>query len=80
MKQLNQILIEGILTRNMPDVYQVTNNEMLSLPVYPVGDRLTKSLRDKIKDSAKKVRIVGSLKSIDSIYYISADAVEVKPE
>lgn len=80
MKQLNQILIEGVLTRNMLDVYQVTNNEMLSLPVYPVGDRLTESLRLKIKDSAKQVRIVGSLKSIDNIYYINADAIEVKPE
>jgi len=80
MRQLNQILIEGLITRNKPDVYQVTNDECLSLPVYPVSDRLRDKLREEIKDNVKRVRIVGSLKSFDSVYYINADAVEVKPE
>ena len=68
MKQLNQVLIEGLLTRSTPDVYHLTNDGCLSITVYIV------------QDTAKTVRVVGSLKRLDNIYYIDAESVEVKPQ
>lgn len=80
MKQINQVLIEGLLTRSTPDVYNLTNNDCMSLPVYIVKDSVKEDLRREIKDKARTVRIVGSLKYFDKMYYIDADAVEVKPQ
>lgn len=79
MKQLNQVLIEGLLTRSTPDVYHLTNDRCLSITVYIVKDTVKEKLRKEIQDTAKTVRIVGSLKHLDSMYYIDAEFVEVKP-
>lgn len=38
MRQLNQILIEGLLTRSTPDVYHLTDDERLSITVYIDAD------------------------------------------
>lgn len=80
MKQLNQVLIEGLLTRSTPDVYHLTNDECLSITVYIVKDTVKEKLRKEIKDKAVTVRVVGSLKRLDKMYYIDADFVEVKPQ
>lgn len=80
MKQLNQVLIEGLLTRSTPDVYNLTNDKCLSITVYIVKDTVKEKLRKDIQDKAKIVRIVGSLKRLDNMYYIDADFVEVKPQ
>lgn len=79
MKQLNQVLIEGLLTRSTPDVYHLTNDRCLSITVYIVKDTVKEKLRKEIQDTAKTVCIVGSLKHLDSMYYIDAEFVEVKP-
>lgn len=79
MKQLNQVLIEGLLTRSTPDVYHLTNDRCLSITVYIVKDTVKEKLRKEIQDTAKIVRIVGSLKYLDNMYYIDAESVEVKP-
>lgn len=79
MKQLNQVLIEGLLTRSTPDVYHLTNDNCLSITVYIVKDTVKEKLRKEIQDKAKIVRIVGSLKRLDNMYYIDAESVEVKP-
>lgn len=79
MKQLNQVLIEGLLTRSTPDVYHLTNDNCLSITVYIVKDTVKEKLRKEIQDKAKIVRIVGSLKRLDNMYYIDAEFVEVKP-
>lgn len=79
MKQLNQVLIEGLLTRSTPDVYHLTNDRCLSITVYIVKDTVKEKLRKEIQDKAKIVRIVGSLKRLDNMYYIDAESVEVKP-
>ena len=80
MKQLNQVLIEGLLTRSTPDVYHLTNDGCLSITVYIVKDTVKEKLRKEIQDTAKTVRVVGSLKRLDNIYYIDAESVEVKPQ
>lgn len=79
MKQLNQVLIEGLLTRSTPDVYHLTNDRCLSITVYIVKDTVKEKLRKEIQDKAKIVRVVGSLKRLDNMYYIDAESVEVKP-
>lgn len=79
MKQLNQVLIEGLLTRSTPDVYHLTNDNCLSITVYIVKDTVKEKLRKEIQDKAKIVRVVGSLKHLDNMYYIDAESVEVKP-
>lgn len=79
MKQLNQVLIEGLLTRSTPDVYHLTNDNCLSITVYIVKDTVKEKLRKEIQDEAKTVRVVGSLKRLDNMYYIDAESVEVKP-
>lgn len=79
MKQLNQVLIEGLLTRSTPDVYHLTNDNCLSITVYIVKDTVKEKLRKEIQDKAKIVCIVGSLKRLDNMYYIDAESVEVKP-
>lgn len=79
MKQLNQVLIEGLLTRSTPDVYHLTNDRCLSITVYIVKDTVKEKLRKEIQDEAKIVRVVGSLKRLDNMYYIDAESVEVKP-
>ena len=79
MRQLNQVLIEGLLTRSTPDAYHLTNDECLSITVYIVKDIVKEKLRKEIKDKAVTVRVVGSLKRLDNMYYIDADFVEVKP-
>lgn len=79
MKQLNQVLIEGLLTRSTPDVYHLTNDNCLSITVYIMKDTVKEKLRKEIQDKAKIVRIVGSLKRLDNMYYIDAESVEVKP-
>ena len=79
MEQLNQILIEGLLTRSTPDVYYLTNDKCLSITVYIVKDTVKEKLWKEIQDKAKTVRIVGSLKRFDKMYYIDAEFVEVKP-
>lgn len=79
MKQLNQVLIEGLLTRSTPDVYHLTNDNCLSITVYIVKDTVKEKLRKEIQDKAKTVRVVGSLKHLDNMYYIDAESVEVKP-
>lgn len=79
MKQLNQVLIEGLLTRSTPDVYHLTNDNCLSIAVYIVKDTVKEKLRKEIQDEAKTVRVVGSLKRLDNMYYIDAESVEVKP-
>ena len=80
MKQLNQVLIEGLLTRSTPDVYHLANDNCLSITVYIVKDTVKEKLRKEIQDKAKIVRIVGSLKRLDNMYYIDAESVEVKPQ
>lgn len=80
MKQLNQVLIEGLLTRSTPDVYHLTNDRCLSITVYIVKDTVKEKLRKEIQDEAKIVRVVGSLKRLDNMYYIDAEYVEVKPQ
>lgn len=80
MKQLNQVLIEGLLTRSTPDVYHLTNDRCLSITVYIVKDTVKEKLRKEIQDEAKTVRVVGSLKRLDNMYYIDAESVEVKPQ
>ncbi len=80
MKQLNQVLIEGLLTRSTLDVYHLTNDKCMSIPVYIVNDKVKKELRKEIKEEAKSVHIIGSLKRLDDMYYIDADYVEVKPQ
>lgn len=79
MEQLNQVLIEGLLTRSTSDVYHLTNDKCMSISVYIVNDKVKEKLRREIKKEARNVRIVGSLKHLDSMYYIDADYVEVKP-
>lgn len=78
MEHLNQILIEGLLTRSTPDVYYLTNDKCLSITVYILKDTVKEKLRKEIQDKAKTVRVVGSLKHLDNMYYIDADFVEVK--
>lgn len=80
MRQLNQVLIEGLLTRSTPDAYHLTNDECLSITVYIVKDTVKEKLSEEIQDKAKTVRIVGSLKRLDNMYYIDAESVEVKPQ
>lgn len=80
MKQLNQVLIEGLLTRYTPDAYLLTNDKCLSIAVYIVKDTVKEKLRKEIQDNAKTVRVVGSLERLDNMYYIDADFVEVKPQ
>lgn len=79
MKQLNQILIEGLLTRSTLDVYYLTNDRCMSIPVYIVKGIVKEKLRKEVKDKAVAVRIVGSLKQFDKLCYIDAEFVEVKP-
>lgn len=82
MKQLNQILIEGLLARSTPDVYHLyhlSDDRCFSLTVYIVKDTVKEKLRKEIQDKAKIVCIVGSLKRLDNMYYIDAESVEVKP-
>ena len=85
MKQLNQVLIEGLLKRYTPDTYLLTNGKYFSIIVYIIKDTLKKKLSEEIQDTAKTVRVVGSLKCFCNvkcfynIYYIDADSVEVKP-
>lgn len=79
MKQLNQILIEGLMTRSTPDMYHLTNDDCMSITVYIVKNTVKEKLRKEIKDKAVAVRVVGSLKRSDKIYYIDAEFVEVKP-
>lgn len=80
MKQLNQVLIEGLLTRSTPDIYHMTNDECMSIPVYIVNNKVKKELCREIKKEARSVRVVGSLKRLDNMYYIDADYIEVKPD
>ncbi len=79
MKQLNQILIEGLITRSTPDVYHLTNDDCMSITVYIMNDTVKEKLRKEIQDKAVTVRVVGSLKRLDKMYYIDAEFVEVKP-
>ena len=79
MEQLNQVLIEGLLKRYTPDAYLLTNGKYLSIIVYIIKDTLKEKLSEEIQDTAKTVRVVGSLKCFCNIYYIDADSVEVKP-
>lgn len=79
MEHLNQILIEGLLTRSTPDVYHLTNDKCLSITVYILKDTVKEKLRKEIQDKAKTARVVGSLKRLDKMYYIDAEFVEVKP-
>lgn len=80
MEHLNQVLIEGLLSRSTPDVYHMTNDKCISIPVYIVKDKVKEELRREIKEEARSARIVGSLKRLDNMYYIDADYVEVKPQ
>lgn len=79
MKQLNQIIIEGLMTRFTSDVYNLTNDDCMSITVYIVKGTVKEKLRKEIKDKAVTVRVVGSLKRLDKMYYIDAEFVEVKP-
>ena len=79
MEHLNQILIEGLLTRSTQDVYYLTNDKCLSITVYIVKDTVKEKLQKEIKDKAVTARVVGSLKRLDKMYYIDAEFVEVKP-
>ena len=47
--------------------------------MYIIKDTLKEKLSEEIQDTAKTVRVVGSLKCFCNIYYIDADSVEVKP-
>ena len=80
MKQLNQVIIEGLLKRYTPDVYLLTNDKCSSIIVYIIKDTVKEKLSEEIQDTAKTVRVVGSLKCFCNVYYIDADFVEVKPQ
>lgn len=80
MKQLNQVLIEGLLKRYTPDTYLLTNDKCSSIIVYIIKDIVKEKLSKEIQDTAKTVRVVGSLKCFCNVYYIGADSVEVKPQ